>query len=103
TLIYMVSALPFFFTGLLFSVVFARENHRISQLYGADLLGGAVACMAIVPVLNFIGGPNAIVLAAATMAAAAAIWSEAKNRRFAVAIAAGLLAILVANTALHGR
>ena len=52
TVIYLVAAAPFFLTGLLFSVVFARETVRISRLYGADLCGGALACLAVVPLLN---------------------------------------------------
>ena len=41
TIIYLVAAVPFFLTGLLFSVLFARSSEKISQLYGADLAGGA--------------------------------------------------------------
>src|SRR5437870_3585540 len=48
TEIYVAAAVPFFLTGLLFAVVFARENRRIGLLYGADLMGGASACMAVV-------------------------------------------------------
>src|ERR1043165_685066 len=76
TAIYLVCAVPFFFTGLLFAAVFAREGKRVSLLYGADLLGGALACLAVVPVLNFVGGPNAVLLAAAAMAAAGALWAR---------------------------
>src|SRR6202167_6528501 len=43
TALYVAAALPFFLTGLLFSVVFARETRRIPLLYGADLGGGALA------------------------------------------------------------
>src|SRR5207253_10214675 len=43
TVLYLAAAVPFFLTGLLFSVVFAREAHRIPRLYGADLCGGALA------------------------------------------------------------
>lgn len=75
TAIYLASAVPFFFTGLLFSAVFAREPERIGQFYGADLIGGAAACLAVVPLLNWIGGPNAIVFAALAMAAAAWMWN----------------------------
>ena len=65
TVMYLVSAVPFFLTGLLFSVVFARETRTIPRLYGADLLGGALACLGIVPLLNWLGGPNTILFAAA--------------------------------------
>src|ERR1019366_5409677 len=37
TVLYLAAAVPFFFTGLLFAVVFARETRRIPRLYGADL------------------------------------------------------------------
>ena len=72
TILYLTAALPFFLTGLLFSVVFARETWRVSRLYGADLCGGALACLAVVPLLNWIGGPNTILAAAVVMAIAAA-------------------------------
>src|SRR5437588_8177032 len=70
TALYLAAAVPFFLTGLLFSVVFARESHRIPRLYGADLCGGALACLAVVVLLNWLGGPNTILFAAAAMAAA---------------------------------
>jgi hypothetical protein len=63
TIIYLAAAVPFFLTGLLFSVLFARSTEQISQLYGADLAGGASACLLVVPLLNFIGAPNALLLA----------------------------------------
>src|ERR1700689_2054088 len=76
TVLYLAAAVPFFLTGLLFSVVFARETWRVSRLYGADLCGGALACVAVVPLLNWIGGPNTILAAAVMMAAAAVVWGE---------------------------
>src|SRR6266536_3353974 len=68
TAIYLASAVPFFLTGLQFSVIFARESARIPRLYGADLAGGALACVAVVPLLNWIGGPNVILFAAIVFA-----------------------------------
>src|SRR5437667_2493876 len=73
TIIYTVATVPFFFTGLLFSLVFAREREHISRLYGADLIGGAVACLAVVLLLSWIGGPNAVLFSAMAMAAAGAL------------------------------
>ncbi len=81
TTVYLATSIPFFFTGLLLSVVFAREAGRITQLYGADLTGGALACLAVVPVLNLVGAINAVFLAGLVMAAAAAVWSENKTGR----------------------
>src|SRR6267154_3268391 len=79
--LYLAAAVPFFLTGLLFSIVFARETWRVSRLYGADLCGGALACLAVVPLLNWVGGPNTILLAGAAMAAAGTIWAGSRTLR----------------------
>src|SRR5258705_1942425 len=55
TVMYLAAAIPFLLTGILFSVVFAREARAITRLYGADLLGGALACLGGVPLLNWSG------------------------------------------------
>jgi spermidine synthase len=98
TALYLAAAVPFFLTGLLFSVVFARETHRIARLYGADLCGGALACLAVVPLLNWLGGPNAILVAGVASAIAAAVWAEARAvRRNASLLALALAALIAAN------
>ncbi len=102
TVMYLVCAVPFFFAGLIFSLVFAREASGIGKIYGSDLLGGAVACMAVVPLLNWIGGPNAIVASAVLMAAAGAIWTSEKNKRIQ-AVAATLLLVLLIGANYSGK
>lgn len=96
TALYLASALPFFLTGLLFSIVFARETWMITRLYGADLLGGALACLCLVPLLNFLGGPNTILFAAMLSAVAASLWSESRSGRRVPMTVALLLAVLIA-------
>jgi hypothetical protein len=96
TVLYLTAAVPFFLTGLLFSIVFARETGRIPRLYGADLCGGALACLAIVPLLNWLGGPNAILVAGISLACASMIWADARNSRRNAGIAALALAALIA-------
>ncbi len=98
TVLYLASAVPFFLTGLLFSVVFARETTRIPRLYGADLCGGALACLAVVPLLNMFGGPNAILVAGIALAAAGMIWADsASSRRNAGLFALALVVLTAAN------
>lgn len=98
TTIYLAAAVPFFLTGLLFSVVFARETTRIPRLYGADLCGGALACLAVVPVLNLLGGPNAILVAGIALTAAAMVWADSRSsRRNAGLVALCLIALVAAN------
>jgi hypothetical protein len=96
--LYLAAAVPFFLTGFLFSVVFARETSRVTWLYGADLTGGALACLAVVPLLNWMGGPNTILAAAMVMAAAAWIWSESlRENRLSSGLLVALLALITAN------
>ncbi len=100
TALYLASAVPFFITGLLFSIVFARHPARITQLYGADLLGGSLACLALVPLLNFVGGPNTILFAAFAVALAAVAWAAPGRRLAPACVAVALLALVAIN--FHG-
>src|SRR5690349_20217387 len=87
TIIYLATAVPFFFTGLLFSVLFARSTGAISILYGADLAGGASACLAVVPLLNTMGAPDSLLLCSVVMSIAAALWAGSRQiGRFARAL-----------------
>ncbi len=97
TALYLASAVPFFVTGLLFSVVFARDPERVTQLYGADLLGGSLACLALVPLLNFIGGPNTILFAAVAVALAGVVWSGGRRRAYPGLIGLVLLVVIALN------
>ena len=100
TLIYLVTAVPFFFTGLLFSILFARSNREISLLYGADLTGGASACLAVVPLLNVMGAPNALLFASLCMSLAGAIWASNRKLRTYALAQAGIFVVLVAGNML---
>src|SRR5436309_183223 len=98
SVVYIAAALPFFLTGLLFSVVFAREHDRVSRLYGFDLLGGALACLFLVPLLNLIGGPNTTLVSAALMALAAIFWSGGRViRQASLAAVAILIGLIIVN------
>jgi len=101
TALYLASAIPFFCTGLTFSVVFARESRHVTRLYGADLLGGALACLAVVPLLNWIGGPNAILFAAFVSAIAAIAWRPhgpgARQSRMPELAGLAILVLIIAN------
>lgn len=97
-IIYLAPLVSFFFTGLLLAAVFARESQQIPLLYGADLAGGAAACLALVPLLNELGAPSAVLFVSLTMALAGAVWaSRPAHRKLAFTIAAGVALLIVAN------
>ncbi len=61
-------------------------------------VGGALACLAIVPLLNWLGGPNVIITAGFVLAVAAIVWAESRSRRRnAGLIALALCALIAAN------
>jgi spermidine synthase len=98
TAIYISAALPFFLIGVQFSVIFARESRRIPRLYAADLGGGALACLAVVPLLNWLGGPNTILSAAVVMAIAAVVWADSPTlRKVAIGLIAAFIVLIAAN------
>src|SRR5581483_3867561 len=102
SVIYLSSAVPFFLTGIQLSVLYARHSLRITALYGADLIGGAIACLAVVPLLNWIGAPNAILFAALVSAAAGAIWSAVPVwRGRAVSLASAIAILILVNSTTH--
>ena len=94
--IYITAGIPFVLTGILFSLLFAREAKHITLLYSADLTGGALACLAVVPLLNTLGGPNTALCAAVAMALAAGVWANTTLRRRSSITMVMLLIMLVA-------
>ena len=101
TLLYLTCAAPFLFCGVLLSTAFARSVSAIPRLYGADLTGGAVACLLTVPALNWLGAPNAILAAALALTVSVGIWSETAGwRNTSAALSVGFVALLVLNS--HG-
>jgi spermidine synthase len=98
TVLYLSSGVPFFFTGLGLSVIFARQPLEIPGLYGADLLGAGMACLAVIPLLNGLGGPNAMLFAGLVSGLAGAVWAAtSKLRRLSLGFSAALACLVVAN------
>ncbi|MGH9529106.1 MAG: hypothetical protein ACRD2S_04220 [Terriglobales bacterium] len=98
TAVYIYSAIPFFVTGIELSVIFGRRSEHISRLYSADLAGGALACLSVVPLLNWVGGPNAILFSAASAAVAAIVLAPgARFRRWPAGLSAALVLLIALN------
>jgi Spermine/spermidine synthase domain len=91
--IYALAALPFFTGGGVMSVAFSRMTERINVLYAADLIGAAAGCLALIPLLNWLGAPGVVIMAAGLSAIAAVAFAPAARRRGFAAAACGLLAV----------
>lgn len=87
--IYGLAALPFLTGGAVISLAFVRLARRINVVYGADLLGAAAGCLALIPLLNRLGAPGVVLTAAALALGAAVCFAPRGGRvRMAVVVAA---------------
>jgi spermidine synthase len=73
-LIYFTIALPFLGSGVIVSLVISETIDRVDKVYFFDLLGAAAGCLALVALLETVGGPDTVVAVSILFAAAAAIW-----------------------------
>jgi spermidine synthase len=100
-LIYFTSALPFLVSGTIVSLVIGETIERVNRIYFFDLVGAAAGCFLLLALLPLAGGPGAVIGAAITFAAAAAIWHSLAGsvpaRAGNVALALALMALLVYN------
>ncbi len=94
-LAYFVAAVPFLLSGTIVSLVIADTIERVNRVYFFDLVGAAAGCAALVALLNWIGGPNTILVSATTFAVSSAIWFHlARSTRGRVAaVTLGLLLV----------
>jgi spermidine synthase len=73
-LIYFTIALPFLGSGIIVSLTISETIDRVDKVYFFDLLGAAAGCLALVGLLETVGGPDTVVAVSILFAAAAAIW-----------------------------
>ncbi|GMR23082.1 MAG: hypothetical protein BMS9Abin37_1480 [Acidobacteriota bacterium] len=100
TLAVGLSALPFFFSGVVVAVALTRTPLPIGRIYGVDLLGASLGCLASVVLLELLD-PSTVVLAMGALAGAAAVsFSIGVNgsvNKAVSGIALALAALAVAN------
>ena len=74
--IYSLAALPFFTGGSVISLAISRFSKRVNVVYGADLIGAAVGCLLLLPLMNRFGAPGVVLLAALLGSIAALLFSR---------------------------
>ena len=93
--IYALAALPFFTGGLVITLAVSRLASRINAVYASDLLGAAVGCLVLIPLLDRVGAPGVVLTAAALALAAAVLFAPAPSRPRFAAMGAGIMAVAV--------
>jgi len=79
--IYVLASLPFLTGGAVVSLAFARLSDRINVLYACDLIGAALGCLLLIPLLNVLGAPGVVMTAAGLSLLAAFSFSATDTRR----------------------
>ena len=103
TVVYLASALPFFFAGAVVSIAIGEAMERVDRAYFWDLAGAAAGCLLLIPFLHLFGGPNTVICAAILYLVSAAIWfhqaavgaGEGMRRRATAVLSALLLVMLI--------
>ncbi|HEY3120232.1 MAG TPA: hypothetical protein VGL15_06380 [Vicinamibacteria bacterium] len=98
--VYAASALPFFFAGGTVALAVTRLSSEITRLYLFDLAGAAAGCLLLIPALDRLGAVNTVLAVSAIAAAAAALFAERQRAAYA-GVAAGMAALVLANTVTH--
>src|SRR6266436_2472855 len=85
SLLLIAMAVPYVFSGVVVSLALTGSPFPTGLVYGVDLLGGALGCVAVIGLLNFLDGPTTVVLSGAisglsAMAFAASAGSEDRKR-----------------------
>jgi len=98
SVLYLLSALPFFAGGAAVSIAISRLRANVNAVYAADLLGAGAGCLLLMPALNILGAPGAIVASALLGGSAAIFFADSAAYRRRV-IAGGVLLSIVAAAA----
>jgi hypothetical protein len=92
--LYVLSAVPFFAGGATISLAISRLSASVNSVYAADLLGAGAGCLLLMPALNTLGGPGAIVASAILgLGAAALLGGAAMPRRLTIAVPVAIAVI----------
>jgi len=91
--IYLLAALPFFTGGLVITLAISRFSSQITAVYAADLVGAAIGCLLLIPLLDSVGAPG-VVLGASGLALGAAVLFAPSSSRKSIATASVLILLV---------
>jgi spermidine synthase len=96
--LYLSSALTMLASGFCISLAIQAARERIGQVYASDLLGAALGCVIVIPIVSAFTGPGALIAAAGVGALAAALFalSAGSNASSTARFALGGLGIAAA-------
>jgi hypothetical protein len=103
--VYLAASLPFLFSGIVVSLAISESISRVEKVYFWDLGGAAMGCLLLIPLLDIIGAPGAVLASAVLSASASAVWfglaKTVRGRAFGVALALALVGLVTYNKQAH--
>ncbi len=94
-LIYLVTSVPFTFSGIAVCLSLTRFPAQVSRLYAVDLIGGALGAAGLIWLLNAIhDAPATVVVVAGFAGLGTCCFAMAAGRRRDLALAAASMAVL---------
>ena len=88
----VVTTVPFFFSGLLVSMLLRANAERVDRVYFWDLIGAGVGCGLAVSIMNWLTPPGAAIVSATAFAVAALIFASDSRQR----VVAGIFVVILA-------
>jgi spermidine synthase len=90
----VVLAVPYFCLGMTVALILVARSATIGRAYAVNLLGSAVGCVIVLPLLDAVGAELAVVISAAMALLAAALLSPPQVRALArIALIGGALVV----------
>ncbi len=96
-LLAVAAAFPYLLLGMTLATLFAAWPKASPSLYGADLLGAGLGAAAAIPLLNWLGGLDALLFTVLLFAAGSLLFGLAKGQRLGrpQAMGVGTVTVLV--------
>jgi len=94
-------ALPFYFAGIVTTVVLTKYKMPVGRLYASDLIGASMGCLFVILALEFVDVPSLILLCASVSVLAAISFSKGIELATELRIAAMLLFVIAALVAIN--
>ena len=95
SLMYLISAMPFFAGGAAVSLAISRLSANVNAVYAADLLGAGAGCLLLMPALNLLGAPGAIAASAVLGVGAATQFADSPETRRLIVLGPVLIAVVL--------
>src|SRR4029453_8732798 len=105
-LTYTALSVPFVMSGIVVSLALTRFPQQVGPLYAADLMGAALGCLIVGPMLRLADAPTAVLASAAVASVASVLFAGERaphglsvNNRLRRGCTAFAVLLIVATTA----